>query len=61
MALNGVEAMDGRGRLSLEVERQNGDVVIAVSDTGRGISAGGAGRASSSRSTPEAETAPAWD
>ena len=37
VALNGVEAMGGRGRLSLEVERQNGHVVIAVADTGRGI------------------------
>jgi signal transduction histidine kinase len=37
VALNGVEAMDGRGRLSLEVGRQNGDVVIAVADTGRGM------------------------
>jgi len=37
VALNGVEAMDGRGRLSLEVARQNGDVALAVSDTGPGI------------------------
>ena len=37
VALNGVEAMHGRGRLSLEVGRQNGDVVLAVSDTGPGI------------------------
>jgi signal transduction histidine kinase len=37
IALNGVEAMDGRGRLSLEVARQNGDVTLAVSDTGPGI------------------------
>jgi signal transduction histidine kinase len=37
VALNGVEAMNGRGRLSLEVGRQNGDVVLAVSDTGPGI------------------------
>jgi signal transduction histidine kinase len=37
VALNGVEAMGGRGRLSLEVERRNGHVVIAVADTGRGI------------------------
>ena len=37
VALNGVEAMNGRGRLSLEVARQNGDVVLAVSDTGPGI------------------------
>jgi signal transduction histidine kinase len=37
LALNSVEAMDGRGRLSLEVARQNGDVALAVVDTGRGI------------------------
>jgi signal transduction histidine kinase len=37
VALNGVEAMDGRGRLSLEVARRNGDVALAVSDTGPGI------------------------
>jgi signal transduction histidine kinase len=37
VALNGVEAMNGRGRLSLEVGRQNGDVAVAVSDTGPGI------------------------
>jgi two-component system sensor histidine kinase AtoS len=38
VALNGVEAMNGRGRLSLEVARQNGDVALAISDTGTGIS-----------------------
>ena len=38
VALNGVEAMNGRGRLFLEVARQNGDVALAVSDTGPGIS-----------------------
>jgi len=37
VALNGVEAMGGRGRLSLEVERQDGQIMIAVADTGRGI------------------------
>jgi len=37
VALNGVEAMNGRGRLSLEVARQNGDVALAISDTGSGI------------------------
>jgi signal transduction histidine kinase len=37
VALNGVEAMNGRGRLSLEVARLNGDVALAVSDTGPGI------------------------
>jgi two-component system sensor histidine kinase HydH len=40
VALNGVEAMDGRGRLRLDVERINGDVVISVADTGRGIPPG---------------------
>jgi signal transduction histidine kinase len=39
VALNGVEAMNGRGRLSLEVGRQNGDVAVAVRDTGPGIPA----------------------
>ena len=37
VALNGVEAMNGRGRLSLEVARQHGDVALAISDTGPGI------------------------
>jgi signal transduction histidine kinase len=37
VALNGVEAMNGRGRLSLEVARQDGAVALAVSDTGPGI------------------------
>jgi signal transduction histidine kinase len=37
VALNAVEAMHGRGRLSLEVNRQNGDVALSVSDTGTGI------------------------
>jgi signal transduction histidine kinase len=37
VALNGVEAMNGRGRLSLEVARRNGDVALAISDTGPGI------------------------
>jgi len=37
IALNGVEAMDGAGRLSFDVVRRNGEVLIAVSDTGRGI------------------------
>src|SRR5262249_58123942 len=39
VALNGVEAMDGRGRLSFEVTREDGLVAMAVSDTGRGIPA----------------------
>jgi signal transduction histidine kinase len=37
VALNGVEAMNGRGRLSLEVARRNDDVALAISDTGPGI------------------------
>ena len=37
VALNGVQAMNGRGRLSLEVARENGHVALAVSDTGPGI------------------------
>ena len=37
VALNGVEAMNGRGRLSLEVARQDGAVALAISDTGPGI------------------------
>lgn len=39
VALNGVEAMNGRGRLSMEVRRLNGDVALTVSDTGDGIPA----------------------
>jgi signal transduction histidine kinase len=39
IALNAVEAMNGRGRLSLEVNRKNGDVALSVSDTGAGIAA----------------------
>lgn len=37
VALNGVEAMNGRGRLSLDVDRRDGDVALAVSDSGPGI------------------------
>jgi signal transduction histidine kinase len=39
LALNGVEAMNGRGRLSLEGARQNGAVALSVIDTGSGIPA----------------------
>jgi two-component system, NtrC family, sensor histidine kinase HydH len=34
---NGVEAMQGRGHLTLDVGRRNGEVLIAISDTGPGI------------------------
>jgi signal transduction histidine kinase len=37
VALNGVQAMNGRGRLSVEVGREVGHVALAVSDTGPGI------------------------
>jgi signal transduction histidine kinase len=37
IARNGVEAMEGRGRLTLDVGRQNGEVLITVADTGPGI------------------------
>lgn len=37
VALNGVQAMNGRGRLSLDVAREDGHVALAVSDTGPGI------------------------
>ena len=39
LAINGIEAMNGRGRLSLEGMRQNGHVALAVTDTGHGIPA----------------------
>jgi len=39
VALNAVEAMNGRGRLSLEVNRRHSDVALSVSDTGAGIAA----------------------
>jgi signal transduction histidine kinase len=39
IARNGVEAMHGRGHLTLNVGRRNGEVLISVSDTGPGISA----------------------
>ncbi|HEX7124876.1 MAG TPA: ATP-binding protein [Thermodesulfobacteriota bacterium] len=34
---NGIEAIDGPGRLRMDVVRENGHVAIAVSDTGPGI------------------------
>lgn len=37
IALNGVEAMEGRGRLDIAVARRGGAVAIAVSDSGGGI------------------------
>jgi two-component system, NtrC family, sensor histidine kinase HydH len=39
IARNGVEAMHGRGHLTLDVGRRNGEVLISVADTGPGISA----------------------
>ena len=37
IALNGIEAMDGRGRLAIEVGVRNRHAAIAISDTGRGM------------------------
>jgi signal transduction histidine kinase len=37
IALNGVEAMQRRGCLTLDVGRQNGEVLISIADTGPGI------------------------
>jgi two-component system, NtrC family, sensor histidine kinase HydH len=37
IARNGVEAMQGRGHLTLNVGRRNGEVLINVADTGPGI------------------------
>jgi len=37
IARNGLEAMQGHGRLSLKVGRRNGEVLITISDTGPGI------------------------
>jgi signal transduction histidine kinase len=37
IARNGVEAMQGRGHLSLNVGRRNSEVLINVADTGPGI------------------------
>jgi len=37
LTLNGVEAMQGQGRLSLDVQRHDDEVWIAVADTGSGI------------------------
>ncbi len=39
IARNGVEAMHGRGHLTLEVGRRNDEVLISVADTGPGIAA----------------------
>src|SRR4029434_10131592 len=39
IALNGVEAMDGRGRLGIAVSLRGTLVAIAISDTGRGMAA----------------------
>jgi signal transduction histidine kinase len=37
VALNGVQAMNGRGRLTVDVAREDHHVALAVSDTGPGI------------------------
>jgi two-component system, NtrC family, sensor histidine kinase HydH len=37
IALNGVEALDGRGRVGIDVGLRGSSVAIAVSDTGRGM------------------------
>jgi nitrogen-specific signal transduction histidine kinase len=37
VAINGMQAMGGCGELRIDVGRDNGEVVIAVADTGRGI------------------------
>ena len=39
IALNGVEAMDGRGKLGIDVALKGAQVAIAISDTGRGLPA----------------------
>lgn len=39
IALNGVEAMDGRGRLEIAVGLRGTQVAVAISDTGRGLPA----------------------
>jgi signal transduction histidine kinase len=44
VALNGVEAMEGRGRLRLDVKRVSGDVLISVADTGHGMPSEDRGR-----------------
>ncbi|HXJ79720.1 MAG TPA: ATP-binding protein, partial [Candidatus Methylomirabilis sp.] len=38
IALNAVEALDGRGRIGIDVSLRGSSVAIAVSDTGRGMS-----------------------
>jgi signal transduction histidine kinase len=39
IALNGVEAMNGRGQLGIAVSLRGAEVAIAISDTGRGMPA----------------------
>ena len=39
IALNGVEAMDGRGRLEIAVSLRDSQVAVAIRDTGRGMPA----------------------
>jgi signal transduction histidine kinase len=38
VALNGIEAIDGRGRIGIDVDLRGSSITIAVSDTGRGMS-----------------------
>jgi signal transduction histidine kinase len=38
VALNGIEAIEGHGRIGIDVELRGSSVAIAVSDTGRGMS-----------------------
>jgi hypothetical protein len=37
LLLNSIQAIPGRGRIRVEIDSRNGYVVLAVSDTGRGI------------------------
>jgi signal transduction histidine kinase len=40
VAINGMQAMDGCGELRISVSRDDGEVVVTVADTGRGIPPG---------------------
>ena len=35
---NALDAMEGKGRIAVTVKKEDGDVIIDVSDTGKGIS-----------------------